>query len=105
MKKTYFISIDAGRIDKAKLDKNHTYFEVKVEENELYDLEFLLREVLSIDKDAKPVFSQPLSENDVDNERNDFQTKIEKLYRKIYEVGTEQTKSDISSLGILESQK
>ncbi|MCT2535180.1 hypothetical protein NC661_11720 [Aquibacillus koreensis] len=101
IRKTYFISVDAGRLDKEKLDDNRTYFQVEAEGHDLYDLKYLLNQVKASDKSAKPVISQPLSESKIDNKRDAFQQRLEKLYEKIYQLGTEETRASIRSLGIL----
>ncbi|MRH44449.1 hypothetical protein GH741_17535 [Aquibacillus halophilus] len=105
MKETYYISIEAGRIDKEKIGVDHTYFEVIVDGKELYDLEYLLYQASAMDKDAaKSMVEKPLSEKSIDNKRDSFQKTLEELYRKVYELGTEETKSNIRSLGILNEE-
>ncbi|WP_226036597.1 hypothetical protein [Aquibacillus saliphilus] len=100
MKQTYYISIDSGRIDKEKLGETHTYFEVEVDDSQLYELEYLLKQVLAMDHNAKSIFTKPLSEKNIDNERDTFQKNLKQLYEKIYEFGTNETRSSIRSLGI-----
>lgn len=102
-KKTYFVTIATGDIRKESLPQNDIEYEVNATFDEIKEIEMLFTEK---DKDAqeaaKYLGKKPFDEFGADSERYDYEDHLVKIYRKLYEVGTEETRNKIKELNLFE---
>lgn len=98
-KKTYYVSVGAGQV---LLDKEAAPFElvIRANEEELNKLQELFEETSSADEAAaltfsgSPTVSDPVEDATYDGLMRD-------IYRLLHELGTDETKRHIESMGIL----
>ncbi|MFC5713272.1 hypothetical protein ACFPU1_10780 [Thalassorhabdus alkalitolerans] len=98
-KETYYVALDQAMLGlyNVKTDENTIQYEVRVTPDERKELEDLLSTLK--DHDVEPhQIGQPFHETKADNEKKEFQERDAKLYQKIYDYGTEETKQVIGEL-------
>ncbi|WP_010649331.1 hypothetical protein [Oceanobacillus massiliensis] len=101
-KKQYFVAVDSKEIREISIDDNQVEYEIEAEESELLEIEELFKTMEGESKEAILDFHfRPFDEDKVDSEREVYHDSLIKIYQKIYELGTPDTKKKIDELGII----
>lgn len=101
-KQTFFVSPN-GDLHDEKIDLEPHYFKIQASADEIKTLELIIRKAKKFQKDEalNLISSNIYRERKVDQDRGESNQAIHDLYAKIYELGTDETKKEIDSLGIL----
>ncbi len=100
-KKRYFVTISTKEIRETSVPDNGVEFEIIANQNEKEDIEALFKEKDQDSKNASMYLTKPFNEWGADDERSRYDDHMLNLYRKLYELGTEETKEKIDELGII----
>jgi hypothetical protein len=104
-KKTYYVTVDlgthAGEIRETFDGNDAVYdYEIQATEEELAELEHLYEQMETIDDKTFLIAHIPFLDNE--QEENEVEDELlNKIYRKIYELGTEQTKRKMEEAGLV----
>lgn len=99
-KKTYFITVDTEEIREVSIPDNSAEYEVNATFDEIKDVEMLLANKEKNARDAVKHLGKPFNEKGADTERSRYDVRLIKLFRKLYELGTIETKDKINSLSL-----
>jgi hypothetical protein len=104
-KKTYYVTVDlgshAGEIRETFDGNDAAYdFEIQATEEEIAELEQLYEQVETVDSKTFLIAHVPYLDNEREENLQEDQL-IEKIYKKIYELGTEQTKRKMEKSGLV----
>ncbi|MBM7598606.1 hypothetical protein JOC34_000963 [Virgibacillus halotolerans] len=99
-KKHYFVTIDTKEIREMSIPDSGIEFEIIANQKEKEDIEALFREKDQDSKNATMYLTKPFNEWGADDERSRYDAHMLSLYRKLYELGTKETKEKINELGI-----
>ncbi|RBW71387.1 hypothetical protein [Bacillus taeanensis] len=97
-KQVYFVSLQSGEMRNQPWDDQLNYFEIKADPQEAKQLEHLLREVDKRDFNSNAFLLHHFNEEKVDGDREEYQYILEKVYQKVYELGTLETKEQLKTL-------
>jgi hypothetical protein len=100
-KKRYFVTISTKEIRETSVPDNGVEFEIIANQNEKEYIEALFKEKDQDSKNASMYLTKPFNEWGADDERSRYDDHMLNLYRKLYELGTEETKEKIDELGII----
>lgn len=100
-KKHYFVTIDTKQINEVSVPDSGIEFEIIANKKEVEDIEALFREKDEDSKNAAKYLAKPFNEWGADDERSRYDAHLVNLYRKLHELGTEETKEKINELGII----
>ncbi|MFD1774037.1 hypothetical protein [Paenibacillus rhizophilus] len=98
-KKSYFVSLKHGLIQEMRGESGE--FEVKLDDTGLSELQGRLQELEREDEYAFRRTFVPYKSADHDDAANQFDDKTVRLYRFLWEHGTEETRRMIVSLNVL----
>ncbi|RAL22036.1 hypothetical protein [Thermoflavimicrobium daqui] len=104
-KKTYYIAVDlgpnAGEIHEQAHDFDAVYdFEIKATPQEIKELEHLFSEIAEEDLDTFIQAHLPYKNKERQAEHN-YDDRLEEVYRMIYRLGTEETKTRMKESGMI----
>lgn len=99
-RKTYYVSVGAGQVLEDK-EAAAFEFEIRASEEELNRLQELFEELSSADEAAMFHFPRQLTTLSLDEMNEQYQQKLQEIYRLLHELGTEETKRHIESIRIL----
>ncbi|MDQ0243574.1 hypothetical protein J2S09_001119 [Bacillus fengqiuensis] len=100
MRQRYYVSVESGEIHDEKLDDQVHYYEIEATSRQVREIEMLLSELEETEYDPKPIVKS-FNEENGDEIRSEQHYLMTELYEKIYGFGTNETKREIQSLGIL----
>lgn len=100
-KRHYFVTIDKGDIREMSIPDNSVEYEIHATPEEMKEVEMLFVEKRKNAKDAAKFIGKPFDEWGADDERNEYETNLIKIYQKIYNLGTLTTKEKIKEIGLL----
>jgi hypothetical protein len=101
-KETYYVTVD-GTIHTEKLLDDAPYdFEVQATEEEIKNLQDLFQRTYNNDWDTYVQSHLPFRTEERQKESTDVDQNIKDIYAAIYQLGTEETKKSIESLGLLD---
>ena len=98
-KKRYFITIDTEDIRETSVPDGIEY-EVYASRNEINEIRELFDKKDQDTKNAVKYLAKPFNEWGADHERQKYDDHLIMIFRRIYDMGTEETKANISELGI-----
>lgn len=102
VRETYFVSVDNQRIESEMYDEGTHYFKIKADQDELFKIEYLLRELSRQNFSSKAAFVNPFKEEVRIEKKQEHNEILQELYQEVYKLGTEQTREKIEELGILD---
>ncbi|MEW9676691.1 hypothetical protein ABRT01_10970 [Lentibacillus sp. L22] len=97
-RKTYFVTVDTGEIRDVSLPKNGIEYEIYATPEEVEEIEILFTKKGENANDAVKFLGKPFDEWGVDAKRNNYDAYLVAIYRKLYELGTDETKKKIKKL-------
>jgi hypothetical protein len=100
-KKRYFVTIDTQDIREMPIPDAHIEYEIIANENELKELKELFRKKDKNAKDAAEYIGKPFDEWGADEERESYDQYLIDIYKRIYALGSADTKDQIEELGII----
>ena len=100
VRKHYFITVDTEDIREISIPDSGIEYEIIASENEIKEIENLFKEKNQNAKDAVKFLAKPFDEWGADDERSAYGEHLIEIYRKIYHLGTEETKEKINELSI-----
>lgn len=101
-KKHYFVAVSESEIREIPLDDNEEEFEIVADDNELNTLrESFLNMKEHANTATSFIIKDPFDDRRADRERDAYERNLQQVYRKIYDLGTAETKSKIRETGII----
>jgi hypothetical protein len=100
MAQRYYVSVETGQIQEARLDDHIHYYEIQATNDEVRKVEELLRRLKDTEYDPMPIVTS-LNEENGEEIRSEQGHLMAEIYENIYRFGTSSTKEEIRSLGIL----
>ncbi|MFB5664217.1 hypothetical protein ACE4RR_20760 [Alteribacillus sp. HJP-4] len=77
---------------------NTIQYEIQATPEERKEIEALIEDIQQEDATSKKIINRALDERNADQAKNHQQEKLDKLYRKIHELGPDKTKEAILSI-------
>ncbi|MEC5422704.1 hypothetical protein QGM71_04240 [Virgibacillus sp. C22-A2] len=99
-KKHYYVTVDKQEIRDISIPDNGVEYKIIANQKEKEEIEELFRAKDKNEKDAVKFLAKPFDEWGADDKREDYDNKMIELYRKVYELGTSETKREINNLGL-----
>ncbi len=100
MTNRYYVSVEAREVQESPFDDHLKYYEISATMQEKQEIEGILQEIEMTEYDPKPILTSLNEENGIEV-REEQHGLLKKLYEKIYQLGTDETKQEIRSLRIL----
>ncbi|PMC37925.1 hypothetical protein CJ195_10015 [Bacillus sp. UMB0899] len=100
MANRYYVSVEAGDIQNSQYDDHFHYYEIVASKEQVEEIEMILKEIEITEYDPKPILTSLNEENGIEAREEQYRL-LTKLYEKIYQLGTDETKQEIRSLKIL----
>ncbi|WP_067729358.1 hypothetical protein [Oceanobacillus damuensis] len=101
-KKHYFVSVNTKDIREISIPDNQVEYEIIADEHDLLHIQQMFN---TMEKESKNAIEdshfRPFDEEKVEDERDTYEGSLMNVYRKLYELGTDQTKEKIEELGII----
>lgn len=98
-RKTYFITVDTEDIRETSIPDGIEY-EVYASQSEINEIKELFDKKDQDTKNAVKYLAKPFNEWGADDERQKYDDHLIMIFRRIYDLGTEETKKNISKMGI-----
>ncbi|PYI54587.1 hypothetical protein [Paenibacillus flagellatus] len=103
-KKTYYVSVQAGTVLENEGDAAYE-FEIQATEAELDDLVESFELLSDLDNDSAARALNPFEDYSQDEENDNYDITLTQIYRKLYDMGTEQTRRTIAGMGMIGEQE
>lgn len=101
-KKHYFVTVDTQDIREMSVPDSGIEYEIIADSNEIQEISQLFQEQNREGIGALGYLGKPFDEWGADEKRAAFDANLIKLYRRIFDLGTERTRNQIREMGILE---
>ena len=101
-KKHYFVTVDTQDIREMSIPDNGIEYEIIAGPEDVEEIKHLFRAQNRETFNALGYLSKPFDEWGADDRRAAYDADLIRLYRRIFELGTEKTKEEIREMGILE---
>lgn len=101
-KKHFFVTVNTQDIREMSLPEGGIEYEIVANGNEVEEIAKLFRAQNHETFGALGFLGKPFDEWGVDDKRAAFDMELIKLYRRIFDLGTEKTRSQIREMGILD---
>ncbi|HLR66134.1 hypothetical protein [Virgibacillus alimentarius] len=98
-RKSYFVTVDKDDIRETSV-KDGIEYEIYASPEELNEIKELFDEKDNDVKNTVKYLAKPFNERGADDERNNYDYHLLTIYRRIYDLGTVETKAEIKALGI-----
>ncbi|WP_018923342.1 hypothetical protein [Salsuginibacillus kocurii] len=97
----YFVTVDMPLlgISDVKTEDNSIQYEIEATHEEKEEIKDLLDALQEQDIEFQQIFGHPFDEPASDEEKSDAQFRVEKLYQRIYDLGTDETKHTLKEMG------
>ncbi|MFC4023162.1 hypothetical protein ACFOUV_04930 [Oceanobacillus longus] len=100
--KRYFVTVDTKEIREISIDDNQVEYEIMADEQDLIRIKQMFSSMEKESKDAiEDSHFRPFDEEKVENERDTYEDSLMDVYKRLYELGTDETKEKIKELGII----
>ncbi|WP_404452608.1 hypothetical protein LG329_00495 [Virgibacillus necropolis] len=99
-KKQYFVTVDTEDIRTMSIPDSGIEYEVHANADEIKEIEMLFVEKRKNAKQAVKYLGKPFDEWGADDERNEYDHHLMRIYQKIYDLGTTTTKEKIKEIGL-----
>ncbi|GIO24573.1 hypothetical protein [Oceanobacillus sp. J11TS1] len=99
-RKKYFVTVDTEEISEVSLPDDGIEYEIYATPEEVKEIEVLFARKDENAKDAVKFVGKPFDEWGADAKRNKYEAYLITLYRKLYELGTDETKKKIKELNL-----
>ncbi|WP_188454399.1 hypothetical protein [Virgibacillus oceani] len=99
-RKPFFVTVDTEEIREISMPENGIEYEIEASQEEIKEIEVLFREKNTNAKNAVKYLARPFDEWGADDERNKYDDRLITIYRRLYELGTRETKQKINDLGL-----
>ncbi|ASK63502.1 hypothetical protein CFK37_15735 [Virgibacillus phasianinus] len=96
----YFVAVDTEDIRDMSIPGNGTEYEIYANSDEIKEIETLFMAKNKNAKQAVKFLSKPFDEWGADDERNEYDQNLVRIYQKIYHLGTIATKKKIEEIGL-----
>jgi hypothetical protein len=103
-KKTYYVSVQAGTVLENEGDAAYE-FEIQATEQEVEDLIETFGLLHDLDNTTAVRGISPAVPYHQDQANDDYDTVLTQVYRKLYELGNEETKQIIANMGMIGEQE
>ncbi|UUI04113.1 hypothetical protein NP439_05350 [Oceanobacillus jeddahense] len=97
-RKKYYVTVDTEEISEVSLPDNGIEYEIYATPEEVKEIEVLFTRKEQNAKDAVKFVGKPFDERPVDAKRANYEGDLIALYRKLYDLGTDETKKEIKEL-------
>ncbi len=94
----YFVTVDTEEISEVSLPDNGIEYEIYATPVEVKEIEVLFARKDKNAKDAVKFVGKPFDERPVDAKRDSYEEYLIAIYRKLYELGTDETRKGIKEL-------
>ncbi|GEN88261.1 hypothetical protein [Oceanobacillus sojae] len=94
----YFVTVDTEEISEVSLPDNGIEYEIYATPEEVKEIEVLFARKDKNAKDAVKFVGKPFDERPVDAKRDSYEEYLIAIYRKLYELGTDETRKGIKEL-------
>lgn len=98
VRKKYYVTVDTEEISEVSLPENGIEYEILATPEEIKEIEVLFARKEKNAKDAVKFVGKPFDERPVDAKRDNYETYLIALYRKLYDLGTNETRNKIKEL-------
>ncbi|UCZ51890.1 hypothetical protein LGQ02_13620 [Bacillus shivajii] len=98
-KQTYYVTLHAGgkiEVMPVKVNGRAIQYEVRAEDHEYERLQTLIKKINQKDIMVEHIFKRPFSEYRAAADKEDLEAEYDELMQYIYELGTSQTKDEMS---------
>ncbi|MGP4106972.1 hypothetical protein [Virgibacillus sp. L01] len=99
-RKTYFVAVDTKDIREVSVPDSSIEYEIIASPDEAKEIQQLFTEESKDGRKATEYLGKPFDEWGADDERRNYDAHLIKIYRRLYELGTTDTKSKINQLGL-----
>ncbi|WP_100010969.1 hypothetical protein [Lentibacillus sediminis] len=100
-KKHYFVTIDTQEIREISIPDSGVEYEITANHKEIEELQELFMKKNKDATNATEYIGKPFDEWGADEERGAYNDHMLQIHKKIFQLGTEETKAKISELGII----
>ncbi|MCH5585392.1 hydrolase [Shimazuella sp. AN120528] len=101
-KQTYYVTVDGTIHSEQLLDDAPYDFEIQATDQEIKDLQDLFQQTYNKEWDTFVQSHMPFQTEDRQKASTDVDENVREIYSTIYQLGTEETKKSIESLGLLD---
>jgi hypothetical protein len=101
-KQTYYVTVDGTIHTEKKVDDAPYDFEIQATEEEINNLQDLFQRTYNNEWDTYVQSHLPFRTEERQKESLDVDQNIKEIYTAIYQMGSEETKRSIKSLGIID---
>lgn len=98
-RKSYFVSISKQEITDISIPGSNG-FEIKATDDDIVELNRLFNKKDDHGTTAVEYLAKPFNEWGADDERDEFESYLMSVYRKLYELGTNETREQIKTMDI-----
>lgn len=101
-KRKYYVQIDTGYINPTPTPDQPAEFEIEATYEEMLSVKELLhKRDQAGSRSAEYHFEAPFQESKTESKKEEYDIYMEKVYRRLHELGTSDTKRGIEETGIL----
>lgn len=104
IKKQYFVSVNSGDISEVPIP-DEGQFEIIATSEEIKNIQYLFNQMDEETKSGLKYLARPFNEQKVDEKRAQNEKDLIQVYQLLFEYGTRETKENIKSFGILDSEE
>ncbi|WP_080875402.1 hypothetical protein [Oceanobacillus timonensis] len=97
-RKKYYVTVDTEEVSEVSLPENGIEYEIYATQEEVKEIEVLFARKDKNAKDAVKFVGKPFDERPVDRKRDNYEAYLIAIYRKLYDLGTDETKNEIKEL-------
>ncbi|MFB4167508.1 hypothetical protein [Virgibacillus sp. JSM 102003] len=99
-RKTYYVAVDTKDIREVSVPDSGIEYEIIASPDEAKEIQLLFTEESKDGRKATEYLGNPFDEWGADDKRRNYDDHLIKVYRRLYELGTNDTKSKINQLGL-----
>ncbi|MFD1065209.1 hypothetical protein [Oceanobacillus locisalsi] len=99
-RKKYFVTVDTEEIREVSLPDKGIEYEIYATPDEAKEIELMFTRKEKNAKEAIKFLEKPFDEWGADAKRNNYESYLIGIYRKLYELGTDKTKNAIEELDL-----
>ncbi|UJL47927.1 hypothetical protein KFZ58_08785 [Virgibacillus sp. NKC19-16] len=100
-RKNYFVTLDTEDIREVSIPGNEIEYEIIATHDEVEEIEEIFMKKNKEAENATKYIGKPFDEWGADDEREIYDAHLMKIYQRLYDLGTDETKSKIKELGII----
>ncbi|WP_099158086.1 hypothetical protein [Virgibacillus ndiopensis] len=97
---TFYVTVDTQEIREMPIPESGIEYEIEASQEEIKQIQVLFREKNTNATNAVKYLAKPFDEWGADAERNKYDEHLVTIYRRLYELGTAETKRKINEIGL-----